>query len=157
HALERLLDELREEHGLLLVRLVGGLRDAEREAVLAAERGERLHVLREARAAVARAGVEELLADARVRADAEAHGVDVRAGRLAEARELVHERDAHREHRVRRVLDELARARIGDDEALARELERHVELAELRARVLAARAEDDAIGLEEVLDGVSLL
>ena len=56
----------------------------ERHVVLAAECGERLHVLREARAAVAGAGEQELRADARVGADALAHRLDVGAESLAE-------------------------------------------------------------------------
>ena len=55
------------------------------------------------------------------------------------------------------VLGELARARIGHDDALARELQRRVERAQHLARLLAPRAEDDAIGPEEVLNGRALL
>ena len=117
-----------------------GLGHAHRDAVRAAEVEERLHVLREARPAVAGARVEESLADARVGADAEPNRVDVGARGVAEARELVHERDAHREHRVGRVLRELARARIGDDDALAGELQRRVESrGASRARPRCAR------------------
>ena len=75
---------------------------------------QRLHVLREARAAEAGAGIEELVADARVGADAAAHLLDVGAERLGEVGELVHERDARREHRVGGVLGELGRAHAHD-------------------------------------------
>src|SRR5262249_54456613 len=87
-AADRTLDEVREEERLLLVGGVRGLGDAHRDAVLAAERGERLGVFWEARAAVPGSGVEVFLADAGVGTDAEPHRVDVGAGGVAEARQL---------------------------------------------------------------------
>ena len=69
--------------------------------------------------------------------------MNVSTGRVAKARELVHERYAHREHRLRGVLDELTRARVGHDDALARELQRRVErLASDLARLFAPGVEN---------------
>ena len=113
---------------------------------------EGLHVFRKARTAVPWSSIKKALADPGVAADAQADGMDVSPRRVAEARELVHERDAHREHGVRGVLRELARPRIGDDDALSRELQRRVEGAKGLARLFAARAQDDPIGAEEVLN-----
>jgi hypothetical protein len=91
------------EHALLaLVGLLHRAHDLEVDAVLLRRAQQRRHVLGEARAAVARAGIEEVVADARIRADADAHVLDVGAERLGEERQLVHERDARGEHRVGR-------------------------------------------------------
>ncbi len=152
-----LLDEVREKMRLLLVGEVRRLGHAHRHAVRPTQVKEGLHVLREARSAVPGTGVEEALSDPRVAAHAQPDRVHVGARRVAEARELVHERHAHREHRVGGVLRQLARARVGHDDALARELQRGVEGAERLARVLASRAEDHAVGAEEVLNGRALL
>ena len=53
-----------------------------------------------------------MVADARVGADAAAHVFDVGADALREAGELVHERDARRQHGVGGVLGELGRAHV---------------------------------------------
>src|SRR5690606_24764199 len=68
---------------------------------------QRTHILRKARAAVAHTGIDEGVAYARVGTDADAHVLDVHAQPVAQVRDLVHERDLGREHRVRRVLREL--------------------------------------------------
>jgi UDPglucose 6-dehydrogenase len=68
---------------------------------------QRLHVLREARAAVAAAGVQELVADARIGADAATHLLDVGAELLGQQRHFVHEADARGEHRIGGVLGQL--------------------------------------------------
>ena len=99
---------------------------------------QRLHVLREARAAVAGAGIEEVVADARIGADALAHRARCRRrARSARLRELVHERDARGEHRVGRVLGELGRAHVHHQQPLVVALERRVEL---RASAAIARS-----------------
>ena len=58
--------------------------------------------------------------------------------RVGEVGELVHERDARREHRVGRVLGELGRAHVHHQQALVVALERRVERAQ-RARSRARR------------------
>ena len=76
-----------QEPLLLVVHALDGLQDAEQSTPCACSGpDERLHVLREAAAAVAGAGEQELVADARVGADALAHEVDVGADRLAQPR-----------------------------------------------------------------------
>ena len=68
-------------------------------------------VLREARAAPARAGVEELEPDPRVVAHAEGDLAHVGVDRLAEVGDRVDERHLRGQERVRRVLDHLRRRR----------------------------------------------
>ena len=94
-----------------LVDLLDGAQHAEVEPVLVGAADHRLHVLREAGAAVADAGEEEVVADAAVEADAAAHVVDVGADALAEVGDLVHQRDARRQHGVGGVLGHLGALR----------------------------------------------
>src|SRR6202007_753881 len=112
---------------------------------------QRLHVFRKARAAEAGAGVKELVADARVRADAAAHFLDVGADRFRQVRHLVHERDAGGEHRVGGVLGELGRAHAHHDDALAVALERRIELAQQHDGARVVRPDDDPVRALEVL------
>jgi hypothetical protein len=153
-----LLGELLE-HDVTLPR-VGALHaggHVQRHAVLLAGVQQRLHVLGEARPAVAGARKEERRADARVAADAAPHVVDVGADALAEQRDLVHERDARGEHRVGGVLGELRARHVHEQDRLAGAYEGRVQLAEHAARMIALDAEHDAVGVEEVLDRGALL
>ena len=59
--------------------------------------------------------------------------------------------DTHGQHRVGRVLDELARRRVGDDDPLTGELERAVKIAKNLTRILAPCADDDAVRTKKVL------
>ena len=111
-----------------------------------------LHVLWEAGAAEAGARVQELVADARIGADAAAHLLDVGAERLGQVGHFVHEGDARGEHRVGGVLGELGRAHAHHDDALAVPLERRVEAPQHGDGPLIVRADDDAVGAHEVLD-----
>ena len=81
--------------------IVGGLGESER-------------VLREARAAIAGACVEELLADAVVEADALRDILHIRADLLAQVRHLIDEGDLDRKEGVGGVLDQLGRAPRGE-------------------------------------------
>ena len=119
-------------HQALLLRFVDllhGVQDA-RAACPCWSRGalQRLHVLGKAGAAIAAPGVEEVVADARIGADAAAHLLDVGAELLGQVGELVHERDARREHGVGRVLGQLGRAHVHHQHALVVALERRIEL-----------------------------
>jgi hypothetical protein len=71
---------------------------------------------------------------------------------VGEIGELVHERDARREHRVGRVLGELGRTHVHHQEALVVAHERSVQRAQRLDRAVVARADDDAIRPHEVLD-----
>ena len=118
---------------------------------------DRLDVLREAAAAVADAREQERRADARVGADGAADLVDVGADELAEVRDLVHERDARRQHRVGGVLGQLGAGAVHDHDRRAGARERRVELVHHLGAARVVGADDDAIGLHEVVDRRALL
>src|SRR2546430_7362205 len=75
-----LLSSVHRLHRVQDLRLVSGL---------VGRADERLHVLREAGAAVAGARIDEAVTDARIRADADAHLLDVGADALGDVRQLV--------------------------------------------------------------------
>jgi hypothetical protein len=114
---------------------------------------QRLDVLRKAGPAVARPGIEELVPDSGIGADALAHFFDVRADALGEIGELVHEGNARRKHGVGRVLGELRRAHIHHEQALAGALERGVERSHDPDRLGIVGAHDHAVRAHEILDG----
>ena len=135
------------------VDLVDRLQHARRRRrVASAMRDQRLDVLRKAGAAVPDAGEEEGGADAPVEADAAAHVLDVAADRLAQVGDLVHQRDARRQHGVGGVLGHLGALRAHHQDRVAGAHERLVELRHDGQGVLAVAADDDAVGLLEVLD-----
>jgi hypothetical protein len=113
---------------------------------------QRRDVLRETRAAVAGARVDEVVTDARIRADAEPHVLDVRAEALGEIGELVHEADLGGQHRVGRVLGQLRRADVHGDEPVMLAVEGLVEQPEQLGGARVVGADDDAIRAHEVLD-----
>jgi hypothetical protein len=90
-------------------------------------------------------------------ADPLPHALDVGADALGEIGEFVHERDARREHRVGRVLRQLGGPHVHHDHAFVVALERLVELPHQLRRAVVVRADDDAVGLQEVLDGRAFL
>ena len=79
---------------------------------------------------------------------------DVGAGLLADVGDLVDERDLRGEERVGGELDHL---RAGDVGAHERRVERRVELDDRVAGPVAVVADDDAVGVQEVLDRRALL
>ena len=144
--------DFREGDALLrVVDAVHGLEQVQRQVGLLPGAHQCLDVLGETRAAVARAGVEERMTDTRVAADALAHVVDVRADLFAQVGELVHQRDARGEHRVRRVLRHLGRRDVHEQHRIALPHERRIQLAQHRLGLGTVHADHDAVGLEEVL------
>jgi hypothetical protein len=117
----------------------------------------RPNVLRKARSSVARTGIEELVADARVRADALSHVLDVCAEHLGQVGELVHERYARGQHSVRRVFGKLGRAHVHDEQPLMAALERRVDRSQQHDGPLVLRADHDAVRSHEILDGGAFL
>ena len=77
--------------------------------------------------------------------------------RVGEVRELVHERDPRREHRVRGVLGELGRADVHDQQPIVVAHERRIDRAQRGDRALVLRADHDAVRLHEVVDGRAFL
>ena len=115
--------------------------------------GQRLDILREARASVAAAGVEELAADAHVGADALAHHLHVGAHQVAEVGHVVHERDARGQHGVGGVFGHLGRGDVHEKHPEVVDHQRTVEPRHQFARLLAVDAHHHAVGRHEVLDG----
>src|SRR4249919_604628 len=100
--------ELPDDAPLLeLVHLDDGVQELEVVARVGRQLLERERILREAGATEADAGTQERRADAPVEADALGDRRDVGAGRLADVRDLVDERDAGDERGIRRELDHL--------------------------------------------------
>ena len=118
---------------------------------------QRLDVLGEAGAAVAAAGVEEVVADARVGADALADHLDVGTEHFGEVGEFVHEADARRQHGVGGILGEFGTLDVGDDQAFVVALEGGVEGAHQVDGLVVLGADDDAVGAHEVVDGGAFL
>ncbi len=110
------------------------------------------HVLGKTGTAVAAAGVDEVVADTRVRSDAPANQLDVSPEVLSEVGDFVHERDLCRQQRVRGILGELRRADVHDDKPLVLALKRRIETTHHRHRTRIVGTDHDAIGLHEVVD-----
>ena len=142
---------------LRIVDLFDRVKQLERDAVVAGGRLQGPYVLRETASAVARARIEKLIADPRIGADAVANRFDVRAQTLREIGELVHERDARRQHRIRRIFGELGGAHVHHQHSLMAPLKRRVNAAQRRDGVRVVAADDDAIGTHEIVDGRALL
>ena len=99
---------------------------------------QRLHILWEATAAVAQAGVEEVRANAFIVAHANGHFVYVGAQLFADRRDFIDEADLGGEEGIAGVLDHLCRTQIGDDDPRA---QREVELGHLLSGILVLAAE----------------
>ena len=145
----------------VLLRVVGCFHRAqhlERHAgIVSGGLDQRLDVLGEAGAAIAAAGVEEVVADARVGADAVTHVFDVGTEHFGQVGEFVHEADARRQHRVGGVLGQLGALDVHDDQAFVVALERGVQRPHQVDGTLVVGADDDAVGTHEVFDGGAFL
>jgi hypothetical protein len=126
--------------------------DLEVVAVALGDVGDGGGVLREAGAAEAGAGLEELRTDARVEADAAGDVLHVGAELLTEDGDLVDERDLRGQEAVRRVLDQLGRLDVRDDEGDLQRVERRVDLLHQLDRFVVGGADDHAVRLHEVFD-----
>ena len=137
---------------LLVVDLVDRVQNPRLDAVLAGQCSQRPHVLGEAAAAVADAGEQKREADAAVVADAAADVVDVGSQPLAEVGHLVDEADLRRQQGVGDVLGHLGAFGRHDQKRLLGAQERGVQLAQHLGHFRASHADDDAVGLHEVVD-----
>ena len=123
----------------VLARLVHGdhgLDDADGRAHLLRGAHQRQAILGEARAAIARPGMEELAADAAVEADALGDVLHIGADLLAQIGDLVDEGDLGGKEAVGGVFGEFRRLDRGEDHRRLDQVERTIELAHdvLRAR-----------------------
>jgi hypothetical protein len=139
-------DALAQHAALGVVALLGGGQQQRLDAGLPRAVDQRLHVLGKAAAAVAGAGVEEVIADARVAADAAAHRLDVGAQALGQAGDLVHEADLGGQHGVGGVLGQLGASHVHHHDAVVVAVEGRVQLAQLGLGGAAGGADDDAVG-----------
>jgi hypothetical protein len=138
---------------LQLVHLDDGVQQLEVVARVRGQLLQRQRVLGEARAAVADAGLEEARPDAPVEADPLRDLDDVRAGRLADVRDLVDERDPRHQRGVRGQLDHLGRGHV---RAHDRRLDALVQLRHRVAVGLGERADHDPVRVQEVAHGRAL-
>ncbi len=110
---------------------------------------QRQRVLREARAAVADAGAQEVRAEAMVEPHSFSDAGDVGADELADVRDLVDEADPRHEERVGGELDHLGRGDVG---AHDRRSERLVERGDRVPVRVGEGADRDPVRVHEVLD-----
>ena len=132
-----MLIQLVEQHPLLMfVDLFDPAHDRRRHNGFRRSMNQRFHVFGETGAAIARARVDEVVADPRVRADAAAHGFDVRVQPVRQIRQLVHQTDPGRQHHVGGVFGELGAAYVHVHDLVVIAVERRVQRVEL-ARTFA--------------------
>ena len=148
-----MLELLHDAPLLELVHLPHRLQEQERVARVAGELLQRGDVLREAAAAEADPGAQEVRPEPVVEPDAARHLDDVGADELADVRDLVDEADARREEGVRRELDELGRRDVHAEEL---GLDPVVQLDDALGVRRLEGADDDAVGVHEVRDRGSL-
>ncbi len=135
-------------HELVFLAVVDPLHRMEQRGITANLAGgvdQRLDVLGEAGAAIAAAGIDEVMADARVGAYALAHGFDVGPELLRQGGHLVHEGDLGGQHGVGCVLGQLGAAGIHLYDAIPIAVEGGIELFEQGDGVGRVCAYDDAI------------
>ena len=114
---------------------------------------QRLDILGEAGTTIATAGIEEVIANARVGANALAHHFNVGAEHFGEVGQFVHEADARRQHGVGSILGQFGTLDVGDDQALAVALERRVEGTHQVDGLVVIGTDNDAVRTHEVFDG----
>jgi hypothetical protein len=111
-------DQLEQMFLLALVHRLHRVQQLGTIAVLLRGARQRLHVFREAGTAVAGARVDEMPADPRVGADALTDHFHVGTDLLRDVRDLVHEADLGRQHRVGGVLGQLGGAHVHHHDAV---------------------------------------
>ncbi|MNG98221.1 hypothetical protein D3C79_573550 [compost metagenome] len=134
-----------EDLPLRVVDLADTLQQAQRHAAMLGSVQQGAQVLGKARTAKAATRVDKVIADARVGADALAHGFDVGAQVLGEVGQLVHEADARGEHGVGRVLGQLGAAVVHEHELFMIAAEGRVELGKLVMGLVVGGADDDPV------------
>jgi hypothetical protein len=102
-------------------------------------------------------GIQEVVTNARVAADALAHIFDVGAQLLGQVGQLVHEADAGGQHGIGGVFGQLGAADVHHDQAVVVALEGCVQCAHVQRCLLVVAADHDPVGLHEVVDGGAFL
>ena len=128
------------------------LDDPQRHVVIERDLDQRAGVLREARAAEARTGMQEFRADAVVEPDAARDFLHVGADLFGKIRDLVDEGDLGGEEGVGGVFDQFGGAPRREHQRRLVERQRPVDIAEHLARALVRGADHDAVREFEVAD-----
>ena len=140
----RQLQFVENDRLLAFVDPLHGFDHLHRVAVFVCRVGQRLHVLRKARAAVTAARIEEFAADAGVGTDSFADHLDVGAYQIAQVGDLVHERNSRRQHGVGGVFGHLGRGNVHEQHAEIVDQERPVELGHQLARPSLSMVRSDS-------------
>ena len=141
---------------LRLVHCFNSLEDTHRTTIFLSRADEGLHILREARASIATARVEELTSDTGITPDPLTHHRDVRTDRFAEVRHLVHEADACSEHRIGSILSDFCRGDVHKEYTEVIEEDGLVQASHQFACSVAIDPDDNAIRTHKVLDSIPL-
>ncbi len=150
-------DLANEDHLLVVVDVFYRLKDAELVALLATGSDQGLHILGEAGAAVANAGVDEFGADAGVAADAFSDLIDIRPHDFAEVGNIVHEGNLGRQHGIGRILGHLGGGNIHEEHGVTVQRKGLVEAGQHVLSALRFDPTDDAIGLHKIVNGCPFL
>ncbi len=118
---------------------------------------QRAHVFGETRAAIAAARVDEVIANALVGANAQAHGLDVGAQVLGQFGNLVDKADLGCQHAVGGVFGQLGAAQVHENDAVMVAVERGVEVTHDLAHFIAGATNDDTVRATAVGDGGAFL
>ena len=137
---------------LPIVHFFDRIEDAGRDADLNRLLRQRPHVFREATAAISDTGEQEREPDPVVMADAMADFVDVRPDTLADVRHLVDETDLGSQHRVRHVFGEFGAFGRHGEKRSAGPQQRRIERAQRFGDRRPTHADDDTVGIHEVVD-----
>ena len=120
-------------------------------------RGQGPDILGETRPAVTATRVDEVVADPRIRSDADADVLDIGAEALGDIGQFVHEADSGGQHRVGGVFRQFCRAHVHDHHPIVVAVERIVERLEQFRRSGIAGADENPVRLHEVVDRRPLL
>src|SRR5690606_31505009 len=142
---------------LLLVARFNRLQQLGFEVDLVGDVDQRLDVLREARAAITAAGIDEVVADALVGTDTQAHVLHVHIQPFAEPGDFVHEGNLGRQHGVGGVLGHFRIANAHEHGARAVADEGRVDAAHDLPRMLVVGTDYDPVGVHEIVDRRALL
>ena len=142
---------------MTLINSLNSLQNPHSIALLFGSTDQCLHVLREARTAIATTRIEELRADTRISTNTLAHHVDVRTHDLAQISDVVHKRNARCQHRICRILDHLSRRHIGENHTVIVHHKGFIQALHQLLSTLALDTYNHTVGLHKIVDSVALL
>src|SRR5690606_23797578 len=112
-----------------------------------------LDIFWKAGAAVANTGIDKVITDTGVAADALTHGFNVGTEDFSQVGHLIHEADVGSEHTVGGVFGEFGTAHVHHDHFVVIAIEGGVEFAHHFFGVLAVSADNDTLGAHTVAYG----